>query len=91
MTDQTPEPYTPTLAEIRDSYPVNDSDLANYPPEIFVRPLITIEAFDRALAAHDREVAERAEKAGAFKVWDLLNATGHDLGPNPYTEESRND
>lgn len=93
MSDQTPEPYTPSYDEVRET--VARFISKESPGAMYDRAMPTVNEgrawFDRWLAAHDREVAERAEMAGAFKVWDLLKATGHELGPNPYTEEPQND
>jgi hypothetical protein len=66
MPADTPKPYTPSMKQIRE-----DFALASYGDRWDSVPLEDSRAaFDRWLAAHDREVAERAwdEASAAFNA-----------------------
>lgn len=54
----TPEPYTPTLAELREAWLRSEDEERDYTTsDDDLRA-----EFDRAIAAHDREVAARAKQ-----------------------------
>lgn len=71
------EYYTPTTADVRDSWV----------DEMF--PLASAEAFDLWLAGHDRAVAEKAWDAGASALAALQKAVpGYEVG-NPYRKTNQ--
>ena len=75
--------YTPTTEEVRDHY-------ASYPGARFTPE--TAEWFDRWLAEHDRQVAERAWHEGWRHESDYLNEWGQfcpTASCNPYREASK--
>lgn len=93
-TDQTPEPYTPTLAVLRARHSTYVTEAGG----VVEREAARNAEWDRALAAHDREVAAKAKSDAARDIanvghWTCNDAEcpAHGCAPNPYTEESQND
>lgn len=50
--------YTPSIEQLRETYRLSDADKADL-PELDWSRIVTVEAFDRALAAHDAELTAR--------------------------------
>ncbi|GAA3730313.1 hypothetical protein GCM10022239_03630 [Leifsonia bigeumensis] len=88
MIDGVTTEYTPTTAQVRDGYAMNEFGEVSdrYAAE-----------FDRWLAAHDREVAEKAWDEGYQRGLDTQYGTAtptgksYDPDPNPYRLEQSND
>ncbi len=97
MTDGVTTEYTPSMDAVRRDY-ANHFEVVQ---ETLVHRFADIEEgfaeFDRALAAHDREVAEKAWDEGYQKglgtQYGTATPTGkpYDPDPNPYRLEQSND
>jgi hypothetical protein len=68
--------HVPTTEEIRSSYPLSDADRVTM-PDLAWDKIITVEAFDRWLAAHVREKQAEALEQAARRTGDLV--LKHDL------------
>lgn len=85
MSDQTPEPYTPTLDAVRDCW-VDCMVESGLVPNVETAQA----AYASALAAHDREVAGRASKTAWAEGFDsgcnysAYMESGEDRAAEPY-------